>query len=308
MPSSWERLGMIVGGMRNAGDDAYRKRLGDNLVLGQRGATLSRDLMENKSLESGLGDALMAQGYSPEEAALVVQNSRAKSGSDFAATLLGMGRRQEQQFRQNAAEQAGEGDWNAANALLMGVANGPQELPKVVGDILLGNRFVEGGDVRGPTEIGQARIRAQDATTGLRHAQAGAADARADLSRRTDPNRPRGGKSGKVPAGVSYERTPEVEALEAEIGRKLTDQDLYDMEQGTFHATAPMQAGDMLTAPLPANSGPIPASAAPSSAGAGATVQLRIQQARDAIAAGKDPVAVREMLGRMGINPSAAGL
>lgn len=231
MADSWQRLGIVMAGLGDARENAYRERLGNNLALGRQGATLSRDLMENASLEQGLGDALMAQGYSPEEAAVVVEASRAKAGSDFAAVMQGLGRRQEQQFRQDAVNAATSGDWNSANANLFGVASGPQELAAVQGDTLLGNRFVVGGDSRGPTDIGRSRIstmaaqaRASDASAASSHASAartrqgmGIDAAKFGLERSGQWNP--GGKTGAGGAGGKPLSAPVVLQLTKDAGK-----------------------------------------------------------------------------------------
>ena len=175
---SWRRLGIVIGGMGNAADDAYRERLSSNLTLGQKGTTLQRGQMELEGLV-GLGDRLVAAGMTPEQAAVVSAAAYSNSGSDISSALEGLGKAQEQRFRQSSVDAALAGNWNDANANLFGVASGPQALATVEGDTLLGNRFVEGGDMRGPTAIGgqristmQAQSRASDASAANSYASA----------------------------------------------------------------------------------------------------------------------------------------
>jgi len=86
---------------------------------------------------------------------------------------------QEQGFRGDAASRALAGDWSGANAALMGVANGPQQLAKIEGQNLLGNVFLEGGGGISTTEQGRssmaadaARARASDASAANSYASA----------------------------------------------------------------------------------------------------------------------------------------
>jgi hypothetical protein len=384
---SWTRLGILAAGMPAAREDAYRKRLADNLTLGQRGTSLTRDRMEIEGLE-GLGDALIAAGLVPEQAEVVKRNAYGKSGSDFSASMQGLGHHQEQRFREKGVEAAAGGDWNLANAFGFGFGSGPQELATIQGDVLLGNRFLAGGDMRGPTAVGQARIKDEEASAVRNLASAAnyydAAEKRvpggsagsgggtftapteASLKmafgkagtdqygnataatvdpvlysdfqewRQANPQFRSGeealvqymnakgtGQGGspkvqfidglpgsstkapptRMPAGIQMERNAETEAMERELGRKLADWELYEIAQGTFATTAPVGQGVGDTW-LSGGAAPTATSTQPQST----NVQTRIAQARKALADGKDPQAVRKMLGQMGIDPSAAGL
>lgn len=175
---SWRRLGIVIGGMGNAADDAYRERLSGNLTLGQKGTTLQRGQMELEGLV-GLGDRLVSAGMTPEQAAVVSAAAYSNSGSDISAALEGLGKAQQQRFRQGSVDEALGGDWDRANAYRMGLDPGPTALAAIQGDMLLGNRFVEGGDMRGPTAIGgqristmQAQSRASDASAANSYASA----------------------------------------------------------------------------------------------------------------------------------------
>lgn len=335
MPTGWERLGEAFGSMGSARDRAYRDRLAANLTLGQKEATLKRDRMEVEGLEK-LSDAYVAAGHAPAEADLLAKNAWAKSGSDYAASMLGRQRDQEARQRLAVVEAAKSGDWGLANAIAMGYASGPQELAKVEGDILLGNRFVPGGDPRGATAIGQSRIRKDDAaawkdyTTGKSAAARDYASAEnyRDAARKRQP----GGTSG---GGGAY-TAPTNASLVAALGGRDGDvnPEAFDRFQAWREQNPQIRNGEealvryagsvrpqvtTVTSPSgksvrfveapSSGSAARPAPAAPPSAGpaAGAsatTVETRIRQAKNAIAAGKDPAAVRQMLGRMGIDPS----
>lgn len=75
------------------------------------------------------------------------------------------------------------GDWEAANANLMGVANGPQELGAVQGQNLLQNRFKEGGGGISTTEQGRAGIAADAARSAASYASANSSNASAARTR-----------------------------------------------------------------------------------------------------------------------------
>lgn len=220
MADSWQRLGITLAGMGRAGDDAYRDRLMGNLTIGQKGTTLQRGQMELEGL-MGMGDKLIAAGETPERAALITAAAAANAGSDISAAMEALGKQQEQRFRQGGVDSALAGDWNSANANMLGVANGPQELAAIQGDTLLGNRFVVGGDMRGPTAIGQQRIgtlaaqgRASDASAASSYASAartrqgmGIDAGEYDLKRsgrwNPDGSTPGGGSAGKpLPAEI----------------------------------------------------------------------------------------------------------
>lgn len=81
--------------------------------------------------------------------------------------------------RSSARDAALGGNWEGANANLMAVANGPQELGAVQGQNLLQNRFKEGGGGISTTEQGlagmaadAARARASDASAASSYASA----------------------------------------------------------------------------------------------------------------------------------------
>jgi len=127
-----------------------------------------------------------AAGYNPQQA----------SGYQLDQQELG--------FRGDAATRAQAGDFTGANAALMGVANGPQALADIQDGMLLANRFAEGGGSVTPTPLGTARIGAEEALATQRTASAGAHDARAALSNRTDPNRSRGSSKLELDPTVDF--------------------------------------------------------------------------------------------------------
>ncbi|MEW4985178.1 hypothetical protein [Stenotrophomonas geniculata] len=117
--------------------------------------------------------------------------------------------------RSSARDAALGGNWDGANANLMAVANGPQELGAVQGQNLLQNRFKEGGGGISTTEQGRAaiaadaaRARASDASAASSYASAartrqGMALDRADVL----GSGATAGRGGKAPSG--YRWTPD---------------------------------------------------------------------------------------------------
>ena len=85
--------------------------------------------------------------------------------------------------RSSARDAALVGNWEGANANLMAVANGPQELGAVQGQNLLQNRFKEGGGGISTTEQGQAGIAADAARAAASYASANSSNASAARTR-----------------------------------------------------------------------------------------------------------------------------
>lgn len=85
--------------------------------------------------------------------------------------------------RSSARDAALGGNWEGANANLMAVANGPQELGAVQGQNLLQNRFKEGGGGISTTEQGQAGIAADAARAAASYASANSSNASAARTR-----------------------------------------------------------------------------------------------------------------------------
>lgn len=85
--------------------------------------------------------------------------------------------------RSSARDAALGGNWEGANANLMAVANGPQELGAVQGQNLLQNRFKEGGGGISTTEQGRAGIAADAARAASSYASANHSNASAARTR-----------------------------------------------------------------------------------------------------------------------------
>lgn len=85
--------------------------------------------------------------------------------------------------RSSARDAALGGNWEGANANLMAVANGPQELGAVQGQNLLQNRFKEGGGGISTTEQGRAGIAADAARAASSYASANNSNASAARTR-----------------------------------------------------------------------------------------------------------------------------
>lgn len=85
--------------------------------------------------------------------------------------------------RSSARDAALGGNWEGANANLMAVANGPQELGAVQGQNLLQNRFKEGGGGISTTEQGRAGIAADAARAAASYASANSSNASAARTR-----------------------------------------------------------------------------------------------------------------------------
>jgi len=168
---------LIQGGMDLAsafgrGDSAYSRSMTDAARM--EGLVLdAAKKREEMMARRGLGSAIQALGGSPDLATLFA------AGVDPTKLSGYQGDMQEQGFRSDAASRATSGDWNGANAALMGVANGPQQLATVEGQNLLANRFLAGANGVTTTEQGRAsmaadaaRARASDASAASSYASA----------------------------------------------------------------------------------------------------------------------------------------
>lgn len=123
--------------------------------------------------------------------------------------------------RSSARDAALGGNWEGANANLMAVANGPQELGAVQGQNLLQNRFKEGGGGISTTQQGlagiaadAARARASDASAASSYASAartrqGMALDRADVLGSGST----AGRGGKAPSGYRWTANGSLEAI-----------------------------------------------------------------------------------------------
>lgn len=168
---------LIQGGMDLAsafgrGDSAYSRSMTDAARM--EGLVLdAAKKREEMMARRGLGSAIQALGGSPDLATLFA------AGVDPTKLSGYQGDMQEQGFRADAATRATTGDWDGANAALMGVANGPQQLATVEGQNLLANRFLAGANGVTTTEQGRAsmaadaaRARASDASAASSYASA----------------------------------------------------------------------------------------------------------------------------------------
>jgi len=168
---------LIQGGMDLAsafgrGDNAYSRSMIDTARM--EGLVLdAAKKREEMMARRGLGSAIQALGGSPDLATLFA------AGVDPTKLSGYQGDMQEQGFRSDAATRATSGDWDGANAALMGVANGPQQLATVEGQNLLANRFLAGANGVTTTEQGRAgmaadaaRARASDASAASSYASA----------------------------------------------------------------------------------------------------------------------------------------
>ncbi|MDO4709057.1 MAG: hypothetical protein Q4B94_04440 [Pseudomonadota bacterium] len=201
MASNWNRIGdgsdarqlganiaaLIFGDKRGA-EEAYRRRMVENIDIGRRDQALQQDIMKTQGLQ-GLGDSIAAAGFAPEVAERLAGFGRA--GIDprqyFGAAL----QMQERAARDAAMQSALAGDWTAGNAHMLGVANGPQALAGVDGNMLIANRFREGGGEVKPTDIGYSTIRLNQARearlgTQMQADRALAAQRYADMGIRTN--------------------------------------------------------------------------------------------------------------------------
>ncbi|HHA2878427.1 TPA: hypothetical protein ACOFC6_002273 [Stenotrophomonas maltophilia] len=86
-------------------------------------------------------------------------------------------------YRRNAVNRATLGDWDGANASMLGVANGPQELAAIQGQNLINNRFLTGGGGISTTEQGRAGIAADAARAASSYASANSSNASAARTR-----------------------------------------------------------------------------------------------------------------------------
>ncbi len=152
MPNGWEKLGASLAGISDSNREDIRTKTMN--ALAQRDYNVERAkgaIMKQRELER-LGESLAGiDGITNPEAYAGV----ARSGVNLNQVLGAAAKQQQMGFRQAAVDAPTFGD---ANRQLMGVASGPQAVAAIQGNTTLGNRFVEGGDVRGPTALGQSMI------------------------------------------------------------------------------------------------------------------------------------------------------
>lgn len=183
MADGWAKLGQYFGGISDADRaDIRAKTLG---TLANSDAAMARAWQEvDQARNIGNAEAnlrvLTDPNATPQQRADAVAGLQ-RGGFNPEQSTGAIGDQFALESRRGARDAALSGDYNAANANLFGVAPGPQQLATVIGDQLLGNRFIVGGGNTGATDVGQSRIRANDATARAR-------EAAADLSRAREQN------------------------------------------------------------------------------------------------------------------------
>ncbi|MGP1666462.1 MAG: hypothetical protein ACTS5I_11250 [Rhodanobacter sp.] len=201
MPNGWEKLGEALAGVSSADREDIRTKTINALAARDYNVERAKGaIMKQRELES-LGETFRELGIDSAEA---VANAE-RAGVNLNTMYGGLEKRQTMGYKAAARDQAAAGNFGGANAELFGVTNTPQALAAVQGGMLLGNRFVEGGDIRGPTDVGQSTIRANDA-----RAQASLITA----------NKPRssGGSSGvKLSESDKKRRDHELRGIEKQI-------------------------------------------------------------------------------------------
>lgn len=173
--AGWDDLGRVLGGGVNT-EAAYQR--------GQTRAAQLEGLIAQARIKKSEADA---RANLP--GALTKLDAPADLATLFAAgidprQLSGYtGDVQEQGFRGDAASRALAGDWDSANAALMGLANGPQQLGTIEGQNLLANRFLSGGGGITTTDQGRAGMAADAARARASDASAASSYASADATR-----------------------------------------------------------------------------------------------------------------------------
>lgn len=208
MANGWARLGEALAGVTPAKRADIEARTMGQLAQRDRSVAQARDAMAKSEALASLG-SYFADLDDPENLAGI-----ARSGVNINTLYGGVGKRQEQGFRQAAVDAALGGDFGASNAHLMGVARGPVEIPKVSGNMLLSNRLIPGGGDVTVTPIGQSQIRANDAR------------AQASIINANKPRAAGGGRSGAAPKMSEIEKMrlqAELKALEPQLQAALDE-------------------------------------------------------------------------------------
>lgn len=208
MANGWARLGEALAGVTPAKRADIEARTMGQLAQRDRSVAQARDAMAKSEALASLG-SYFADLDDPENLAGI-----ARSGVNINTLYGGVGKRQEQGFRQAAVDAALGGDFGASNANLMGVARGPVEIPKVSGNMLLSNRLIPGGGDVTVTPIGQSQIRANDAR------------AQASIINANKPRAAGGGRSGAAPKMSEIEKMrlqAELKALEPQLQAALDE-------------------------------------------------------------------------------------
>lgn len=189
--------------------EAYESELGDQATLNARLAKAAMITRQNQEQARISAQMLIDSGLVPDTQAPLAAHLLRSGGGNANELANGLSELFKIGLRSNAVAAAQEPDagYSPVNAQLVGLANGPQQTSAIQDGNLVLDRFSDAPAVM-PTEGEKARIGALLAQGAQRQAAANASNARADVSRRTDPNRPRGGKpkaeaskpAGKVPA------------------------------------------------------------------------------------------------------------
>lgn len=211
MANGWARLGEALAGVTPAKRADIEARTMGQLAQRDRSVAQARDAMAKSEALASLG-SYFADLDDPENLAGI-----ARSGVNINTLYGGVGKRQEQGFRQAAVDAALGGDFGGANANLMGVARGPVEIPKVSGNMLLSNRLIPGGGDVTVTPIGQSMI------------DRNAAQGQAAMVRANRPAASGGGRAGapKLSAVDSARMKAELRIIDAQIDPVLNDISTY---------------------------------------------------------------------------------
>lgn len=171
--AGWDSLGKLLGGGADT-TAAYQK--GQTRAAQLEGLIADAKVKRSKAAAlDNMAGALVKLDMPADLATVLAAGYNPEHLSGY------MGDVQAQGFRGDAASRALAGDWGGANAALMGVASGPQQLAKVEGQNLLGNVFLEGGGDVSTTDQGRASIRQHDASAAA--SRASAANSYASASR-----------------------------------------------------------------------------------------------------------------------------
>lgn len=211
MANGWARLGEALAGVTPAKRADIEARTMGQLAQRDRSVAQARDAMAKSEALASLGSYFADIGIENPEAAAGI----GRSGINLNTLTSGMGKVQEQRFRQAARDAAVEGDHGRANNELWGVAPGPIEIPKVTGGMLLSNRLIPGGGDVSVTPIGQSVI-------DRNAAQGQAAMVRA----KRPPASGGGGRSGGAPKLSEIDKLrlqSELKALEPQLQAALDE-------------------------------------------------------------------------------------
>lgn len=211
MANGWARLGEALAGVTPAKRADIEARTMGQLAQRDRSVAQARDAMAKSEALASLGSYFADIGIENPEAAAGI----GRSGINLNTLTSGMGKVQEQRFRQAARDAAVEGDHGRANNELWGIAPGPIEIPKVTGGMLLSNRLIPGGGDVTVTPIGQSVI-------DRNAAQGQAAMVRA----KRPPASGGGGRSGAAPKLSEIEKMrlqSELKALEPQLQAALDE-------------------------------------------------------------------------------------